>query len=88
MVETAEKEGFSLMRSKQNPLQSPLPLNCVLYTNLRRTATNFCGIGVSTSSRSLEISRVKQSGRVWGIDDPLLEAGRMANPSLPLAGGR
>jgi hypothetical protein len=41
MVYTTEMEGFSPMRPEQNPLQSPLPLNCVLYTNLGRTATNF-----------------------------------------------
>jgi hypothetical protein len=41
MVETTEMEGFSPMRPQQNPLQSPLTLNCVLYTNLGRTATNF-----------------------------------------------
>ncbi len=31
--------------------------------------------------------RIKQSRSVWGIDDPLFEAGRMANPNLPLPSG-
>jgi len=34
------------------------------------------------------MSRIKQSGSVRGIDNPLLKAGRMAKPRLPLAAGR
>jgi hypothetical protein len=41
MVYTTEMEGFRPTRLAQNPLQLPFTLNCVLYTNLGRTATNF-----------------------------------------------
>jgi hypothetical protein len=37
-------KGFSQIWPNQNPEPSALTLNCVLYTSLRRTATNFSGI--------------------------------------------
>lgn len=33
------------------------------------------------------MSWVEQSRRIWQIDDPLFEAGGMADPYLPLTGG-
>jgi len=39
---------------------------------------------MSLANQGLKVSRIKQSGSVRGIDDPLLKAHRMANPRLPL----
>jgi hypothetical protein len=44
--------------------------------------------GALLQNPALKMCRIKESWPIWGIGDPLFEAGRMTKPHLPLAGGR
>jgi len=81
------KEGFSQIWLDQNPLQSAQTIELCFIHEFGANCYEFLRYA-ALASLPLEMCRIKQSGSVRWIEDPLLEAGRMAKPNLPLTPSR